>query len=71
MSNGRLIIAAIFTLISTDIFAEIQRGVSGHSQGDVIAVQRDEDVASFCDFNKQIVVTATNVLCVYNGKSRS
>lgn len=69
MLNGRLVIAAIFSLISTDIFAVMQRGVSGHSRGDVIAVQRDEDIASFCDFNKQIVVAATNVLCVYNGKS--
>lgn len=42
-------------------------GIDRHSQGDVIAVRTDDQIAQWCNFDKQIVVTA-NVLCIYNGK---
>jgi hypothetical protein len=42
-------------------------GIEGHVKGDVIALRRDQDIALWCDFNKQIVRGAINYLCVYNG----
>jgi len=27
----------------------------------------DEQIAAWCDFNKQIIVTRTNILCAYIG----
>jgi len=64
-----LISIAILSLLCGNAFAEVKRGIRGHTQGDVIAVATDSDVMQWCDFNKAVVVTATNVLCVYNGKS--
>ncbi|VVC75731.1 hypothetical protein AQUSIP_10250 [Aquicella siphonis] len=44
-------------------------GIQGHKQGDVIATKTDDQIAAWCDFNKQIVTTDFYVLCIYNGKS--
>lgn len=64
-----LIPIAILSLLCGNVFAEVKRGIQGHAQGDVIAVANDDDIMKWCDFNKQVVVTATNVLCVYNGRA--
>lgn len=64
-----LISIAILSLLCGNVYAEVKRGIQGHAPGDVIALSSDNDVMKWCDFNKQVVVTATNVLCVYNGKS--
>jgi hypothetical protein len=69
MIKGHLISILILSLLSTHVFAEVKRGIQGHNQGDVIALANDDEIVKWCDFNKEIVVTATNVLCVYNGKS--
>lgn len=45
----------------------IKPGVPGKQAGDIIAPMLDEQIAAWCDFNKQIVVTRTNILCVYVG----
>lgn len=43
------------------------RGIVGKTKGQVVALQNDAQVIAWCNFDKHIVVTATNVLCVYNG----
>lgn len=63
-----IIAIGLMNLVANNAFAELQRGIQGHTAGDVIALQTDSDVAAWCDFNKQILLTHTNVLCVYNGK---
>jgi len=45
----------------------ITPGVPGKNRGDIIAPMLDEQIAAWCDFSKQIVVTHTNVLCAYKG----
>ena len=67
MLRVQLVAAVFFTLITSSVFA-MKGGIGGHSQGDIIALQTDDQIAQWCDFNKTIIVTATNVLCVYNGK---
>lgn len=54
--------------MSLPTFADISHDITNKIPGDIIAPQFDEQIAQWCDFNKQIVVTRTNVLCVYNGK---
>ncbi len=57
----------VLVLMSVNASAAIQQGIQGHASGDVVAVKTDSQIAAWCDFNKQIVVTQFNVLCVYNG----
>ena len=45
----------------------IKPGMPGQKRGDIIAPMLDEQIAAWCDFNKQIVVTRTNILCAYVG----
>ena len=45
--------------------SSLTRGIDGKNPGDVISLQKDQAIAAWCDFNKQIVVTATSTLCVY------
>ncbi|HSW70376.1 MAG TPA: hypothetical protein VLH77_00155 [Gammaproteobacteria bacterium] len=45
----------------------IKPGVPGKKAGDIIAPMLDEQIAAWCDFSKQIIVTRTNILCVYVG----
>ena len=59
--------------LSSVAYAEvppITPGILGKNPGDVIAVKKDEEVAAWCNFDKSIVVTSTNVLCVYSGTKR-
>jgi hypothetical protein len=49
----------------------IKPGVPGKQAGDIIAPMLDEQIAAWCDFNKQIVVTRTNILCAYVGDKAS
>ncbi len=49
----------------------IQSGISGHAAGDVIAVKTDSEIAAWCNFDKSVVVTSMNVLCVYNGSKQT
>lgn len=64
------IFGIMFALICTSAIAEVQRGIQGHTRGDVIAVRTDSEIMAWCDFSKQIVVTQ-NVLCVYNGSQQT
>lgn len=61
------ILGMVLVLMSMNVAAAISQGVQGHASGDVVAVKTDSQVAAWCDFSKQIVVTQFNVLCVYNG----
>ena len=45
----------------------IATGAPGQVPGDIIAPATDAQVAAWCHFTKQIVVTHTNVLCVFGG----
>ena len=42
-------------------------GTAGKKTGDIISLLADDAIAAYCDFGKQIVVTRTSILCVYNG----
>jgi hypothetical protein len=42
-------------------------GAPGTKPGDIILPFNDAQIAAWCDFTKQIVVTRTGVLCAYNG----
>lgn len=77
---ARLLIAIITLFSTATIFAETKAeyfpppagtmtaGIAGKRTGDIIAVQTDDGVAAYCDFDKQIVTTRTSILCKYNGK---
>ena len=65
------IVSTILLFVTCDTFAGPDHDVIGKKPGDIIAPMTDEKIAAWCDFNKQIVVTKTNVLCVYNGASNS
>lgn len=45
----------------------IKPGVPGKKRGDIIAPMLDEQIAAWCDFDKQIIRTRTNILCAYVG----
>lgn len=73
MKTIKLAIALTLSLLCTAVLAHeklapIQPGVPGKNRGDIIAPLLDEQIAAWCDFNKQIIVTRTNILCVYIGK---
>ena len=72
--NG--LIGMLLLMALTPVFAQqppivnpIQPGSPGKNPGDIIAPFNDAQIAAWCDFNKQIVVTRTNVLCVYIGNA--
>lgn len=44
------------------------RGQPGKYVGQIISPLTDRQIASWCDFHQQIVVTSTGVLCVYKGE---
>lgn len=56
-----------------NVFAEtlppLKPGVLAANQraGDIIAPFTDSQVAAWCDFTKQIVITPGHILCAYNG----
>lgn len=60
----------LVSLITVNAFA-ITAGIAGRSKGDVIAVKTDNQIASWCDFSKQIVMSQFNTLCVFNGNNVS
>lgn len=66
----RLIVILFFLLISFPTLA-IEAGIKGHQPGDVIAVRTDDQIAAWCDFDKQIVVTQFNVLCIFKENNPS
>ena len=61
----RLLILLFLSFISFSTLASIEAGIKGHQPGDVIAVRTDDQIAAWCDFDKQIVVTQFNVLCIF------
>ena len=68
----RLLTMLLVSLLGFSALAEarlpqIKPGVPGKYKGDIIAPMLDEQVAAWCDFNKQIIVTRTNILCAYVG----
>jgi hypothetical protein len=72
MMTKRLLKLLILSLVGCSTLAEarlppIKPGVPGKKRGDIIAPMLDEQVAAWCDFNKQIIMTRTNILCVYVG----
>lgn len=73
MLFARSMLLVIFCLLSFAVGATttkpslLKRGVPGKNRGDIIAPILDEQIASWCDFDKQIVVTKTNILCAYVG----
>lgn len=44
-------------------------GMPGKQAGDIIVPINDPQIVAWCDFNKPIIVTRTNVLCVYVGNT--
>ena len=56
-----------FIFLTSSAFA-LTAGIEGHAAGDVIAVKTNDQVAAFCNFDKTILMTNTDVLCVYNGR---
>jgi len=46
---------------------DLPRGQPGKYAGQIISPLTDRQIASWCDFHQQIVVTQTGVLCVYKG----
>ena len=62
----------LLSLLVASTFAEarlppIKPGVPGKKRGDIIAPMLDEQIAAWCNFDKQIIVTRTNILCAYVG----
>ncbi|HVY53239.1 MAG TPA: hypothetical protein VHA13_01830 [Gammaproteobacteria bacterium] len=53
--------------LANEVFPPLKLGVPGKKKGEIIAPVIDEQIAAWCDFNKQIVVTKKNVLCAYVG----
>lgn len=70
MKISHLSLLTICSLISVNVFA-LNSGINGHVKGDVIGVKSDDQIAAWCDFNKQIVLAQFNTLCVYNGNNPS
>lgn len=68
--NRRIITLFLLAFINSNVYA-IDAGINGHTAGDVIAVKTDDQIAAWCNFNKQIVTTQFNVLCIYNGSKKS
>lgn len=58
----------VLSTIAEARLAPIKPGVPGRKRGDIIAPMLDEQVAAWCDFSKQIVVTRSNILCAYVGE---
>lgn len=67
----KLFLGVFLIVISMNVFAHIEPGIKDHHSGDIIAVQSDSDIATWCDFTKQIVLAQPNTLCVYNGNSKN
>ena len=61
----RIFLLLAMFLFSQLSFANVERGISGREVGDIIALGKDDEIMKYCDFDKQIVVTQLNVLCVY------
>lgn len=70
MIRELLFISGLF-LLNTTAFAHIEPGIQTHNPGDIIAVRSDSEIATWCDFTKQIVLTQPNTLCVYNGNKKT
>lgn len=66
----KIIFAIISTLFCLNAHA-LTQGIQGHAAGDVVALRTDSEIMAWCDFNKQIVKTQFNVLCVYNGSKQT
>jgi hypothetical protein len=66
----KLLLLTIIMLFHTTSSASIQPGINDHVAGDIIALRTDMEIAAWCNFDKSIVVTSANVLCVYNGNKR-
>lgn len=45
----------------------LKPGIPGREAGEIITPFNDAQIAAWCDFTKQIVVTRTGVLCAYVG----
>lgn len=71
MKYIQVMIGVSLALICNSLFAHVEPGIKGHSRGDVIGVRTDDEIAKWCDFEKQIVVTQMYTLCVYNGNKES
>ncbi|MDR3491635.1 MAG: hypothetical protein P4M12_06275 [Gammaproteobacteria bacterium] len=70
MIHRQLLGISLLLLANTCAFASITPGIDGHTRGDIISVKTDEQIAAWCDFSKQIAITQTSVLCVYNGSTK-
>lgn len=58
----------MLSLISINAYA-IKFGIDEKAKGDVIAVRTDDQMASWCNFDKQVVRGVNYFLCIYNGKT--
>ncbi len=72
------ILAMTILLFSSTVFADypppvlpLNPGMPGKNAGDIIVPINDPQIAAWCDFTKPIIVTRTNVLCVYVGNTSS
>lgn len=58
--------------LATDLNPPLLKpGLPGKKRGEIIAPLLDEQIAAWCDFSKQIVITKTNTLCVYIGPTNA
>jgi hypothetical protein len=57
----KLCLLSLFSLFNIHAHA-LNIGIEGHVKGDVIALRSDQDIALWCDFNKQVVRGALNYL---------
>jgi hypothetical protein len=67
----KIFLCLLTMMLSIHANASLTTGIDGHKAGDVISIRTDSEVAAYCNFDKQIVVTASTVLCVYNGSKNS
>ena len=66
-----IVLLNLLMIANASAASDVVRGIKGRAAGDAIALQTDSDIMALCDFNKQIVVTQFNVLCIYNGNKKS
>ncbi len=57
-----------FSTVAEARLPPIKPGVPGKKRGEIIAPLLDEQIAAWCDFSKQIVVTRSSILCSYLGE---
>lgn len=63
-----LLMNTVSTAYNDNSLPQITSGEPGQKAGDIIAPITVEEMAAWCDFNKQIISTNRGYVCVFNGK---